>query len=106
LVELEELHEGMAGVVNEHAVEAMQLSWSVMEIFVGLVDLGVFTTRDIPVHPRSAQDLLTVASLVLERLREEHASGAGPWVRNLARLMSLQPQAIPPAVFFVLLACM
>jgi hypothetical protein len=32
-----------------------------------------------------------VASLVLEHLQEEHASGAGPWVSNSARLALLQP---------------
>jgi hypothetical protein len=40
------------------------------------------------------------ASHILECLWEEHASYAGPWVQNLARPVSLQPQAIPPAAFF------
>jgi hypothetical protein len=31
-------------------------------------------------HPESAQDVLMVASLILERLQEEHASGASSWV--------------------------
>jgi hypothetical protein len=44
------------------------------------VDLGVFPIRDIPAQPRSAQDVLTVASVVLEHLREEHAPSTGPWV--------------------------
>jgi hypothetical protein len=79
-VELEELRERMAGVENEFATEAMQLSWSVMEISDALVDLGVFPIRDIPLQPRSAQDVMTVVSLILECLREEHASSAGPWV--------------------------
>jgi hypothetical protein len=51
-----------------------------MENSDALVDLGVLPIRDIPTQPRSAQDVLTVASLVLERLQEEHATGAGPWV--------------------------
>jgi hypothetical protein len=78
-VELEELRERMAGVENEFATEAMQLSRSVMEISDALVDLGVFPIRDIPLQPRSAQDVMTAVSLILECLREEHASSAGPW---------------------------
>jgi hypothetical protein len=79
-VELEELHERVVGVGNERATEAMQLSRSVMEISDALVDLGVFPNRDIPTQPRSAQDALTAASLALECLWEEHASGACPWI--------------------------
>jgi hypothetical protein len=63
-VELEE--------VREHVL-VVQPSWSVMEISNALIDLGMFPIQDIPVHPKSAQDVLTVASLVLERLQEEHA---------------------------------
>jgi hypothetical protein len=48
-VELEELRERMARVENEHAVEGVQLSWSVMEIFDALVDKGMFPIQDIPV---------------------------------------------------------
>jgi hypothetical protein len=51
-----------------------------MEISNALVDLDVFPNRDIPAQPRSTQDVLTAVSLVLERLQEEHASSAGPWV--------------------------
>jgi hypothetical protein len=53
-VELEELRECMAGVENECAAEAVQLSQSVMEISDALVDLGVFPIQDIPAQPRSA----------------------------------------------------
>jgi hypothetical protein len=53
-VELEELHEHVAGGENECAIEDVQLSRSVMEISNALVDLGVFPTRDIPTQPRSA----------------------------------------------------
>jgi hypothetical protein len=53
-VELEELHERVAGVENKCAAEAVQLSWSVMEISNALVDLGMFPIRDIPVQPRSS----------------------------------------------------
>jgi hypothetical protein len=41
-VELEKLRESVAGVEDERAVEAVQPSWSVMEISDALVDLGVF----------------------------------------------------------------
>jgi hypothetical protein len=78
--ELEELHRHVARVENERTAEALQLSWSVMEISNALVDLGAFPIWDIPAHPESAQDVLIVANLVLEHLREEHASRAGPWV--------------------------
>jgi hypothetical protein len=50
-----------------------------MEIFEPQVDLGVFPIQDIPAHPKSTQDILMVASLVFERLWEEHASSVGPW---------------------------
>jgi hypothetical protein len=105
-VELEELHERVAGVENECVTEAVQLSRSVMEISDALVDLGMFPIQSIPMQPRSAQDVLTVASHVLECLQEEHASGACPWVSNSTRPASLQPHAIPPFVFFVLLVRM
>jgi hypothetical protein len=72
---LEELRERMAGVESECAVEAVQLSRSVMEIPDALVDRGMFPIRDILEHLKSAQDVLTVAGLVLEHLWEEHASG-------------------------------
>jgi hypothetical protein len=79
-VELEELCECMAGVESECAAEAMQLSWSVMEISGALVNLGVFSIQGIPEHPKSAQGVLMAAGLVLEHLQEEHSSGVDPWV--------------------------
>jgi hypothetical protein len=51
-----------------------------MEISNALVDLGVLPILDIPEHPQLAQDVLTVARLILERLREERDSGTGPWI--------------------------
>jgi hypothetical protein len=50
-----------------------------MEISNDLVDLGTLPIQDIPQLPKMAQNVLAVASLILERLGEEHASGAGPW---------------------------
>jgi hypothetical protein len=76
--ELGELRGSVAGVESECAAEAVQLSWSVMEISDASTDLGVFPIRDIPTHPELAQDVLTVASLILESLREECAFGADP----------------------------
>jgi hypothetical protein len=78
--ELEELHEHIAGVESERATEAMQPSWSIMEISNALVDLGVFPIQGIPERLKSAQDVLMTAGLVLEHLREDHASGTGPRV--------------------------
>jgi hypothetical protein len=78
--ELEELCECVAGVENERAAEAVQLSRSIMEISDALVDLGMFLIQDIPTQLRSAQDVLTVVSLILEHLQEEHASGTDPLV--------------------------
>jgi hypothetical protein len=40
------------------------------EISIALVDLGVFPIRDIPWRLKSAQDVLMVANLVLERLSD------------------------------------
>jgi hypothetical protein len=70
----------VAGVKSERVVEAVQLSWSIMEISEALVDLGVFPIWDIPKRPKLDRDVLTVAGLILERLLEDHASGAGSWV--------------------------
>jgi hypothetical protein len=78
--ELDELHGRVARIESECTAEAVQLSWSVMEISDAQVDLGAFPIRDIPAHTESAQDVLTVVSLILEHLREEHATGVGPWV--------------------------
>jgi hypothetical protein len=87
LAELEELRERVAGVESDRATENMTLSWSVMGISDALVDLSMFPIREMPEHLKSAQDVLTVAGLVLEHLREEHASDASSWVLNLARPM-------------------
>jgi hypothetical protein len=70
----------VAGVESEWTAEAMTLSLSVMDISDALVNLVMFPSRDIPEHPRSVQDDLTAAGLILECLWEEHDSGAGPLV--------------------------
>jgi hypothetical protein len=62
LVELEKLHEHVAGVEDERVAETIELSQPVMEISDAQVDLGVFPTRDIPVQPMSTKDVLTVVS--------------------------------------------
>jgi hypothetical protein len=51
-----------------------------MEIFDALIDQGVFPIWDITFLPKSAQEDLASASLILEHLREEQASGASPWI--------------------------
>jgi hypothetical protein len=76
--ELEDVHARVARVEDECIVEARELSRLVMEISNALVDLGMLSIWDIPQLPRMAQEVLVVASLILECLREEHASGVGP----------------------------
>jgi hypothetical protein len=79
-VGLAELRALMDGVESERAAEAVTLSRSVMEISNALIDLGVFPIRNIPERPQSSQDVLMAAGLILEHLREERDSRAGPWV--------------------------
>jgi hypothetical protein len=79
-VELEELHERVAGVESELAAEAVPLSRSVMGIFDALVNLGTFPIWDIPESPKSVHDVLTAAGLVMEHLLEEHDSSASSCV--------------------------
>jgi hypothetical protein len=67
-------------VESKRTTEAMTLSWSSMEISNALIDLGVLPILDIPEQPRLAQDVLTVAGLILEHLWEERDSGTGPWI--------------------------
>jgi hypothetical protein len=69
----------MAGIKDEHAVEAVSLSWLVMEISIALIDLWVLPFQDIPRLPKLAQEVLASVGLISESLREEHASGTGPW---------------------------
>jgi hypothetical protein len=53
-VELEKLCERVARVEDERAIEAVQLSQSVMEISDALVILSVFPIWDVPAQLRSA----------------------------------------------------
>jgi hypothetical protein len=76
-VELEKLHERVAIVKDDRAIEAELLSWSVRGNSDALVDLNVLPIQGIPLQPRSAKDLLATFGLILEWLREEHASGFG-----------------------------
>jgi hypothetical protein len=77
---LAELRERLARVEDERAIEVVQLSRLIMEISDALVSLGLSPIQDIHAHPASAQDVLAVADLILERLWEKHASDADPWV--------------------------
>jgi hypothetical protein len=79
LMELEGIRARVDGIGGERAVEAGQLSQLVMEISNAPADLGMLPIQDIPQLSRSAQEVLTTAGLLLERLREAQASGAGPW---------------------------
>jgi hypothetical protein len=51
----------------------------VTEISDALVDLEMLPIQDIPQQPKSAQEVLMVASLLLELPREPHASSTVPW---------------------------
>jgi hypothetical protein len=44
-----------------------------------LVDLGLLPIQDIPQLPKSTRELLSVVDLILKRLQEALASGAGSW---------------------------
>jgi hypothetical protein len=50
-----------------------------MGISISLVDLGMLPIQDILQLLKSTQEVLTVAGLILEHLREAQASGASPW---------------------------
>jgi hypothetical protein len=50
-----------------------------MGISNALVDLGMLPVQDIPQLPKSAQEVLMAAGLLLERLQEAQASDTGPW---------------------------
>jgi hypothetical protein len=78
-VELGEIHEHVDKIEGEHTTEARQLSQLVIEISNALVDLKTLPIHNIPQHPKSAQEVLTVAGLFLERMREAQASDTGPW---------------------------
>jgi hypothetical protein len=65
------LCERVAGIEDNCAVEAEQLSRSIRKIFDALVNLNVLPIRDISLRPRSAKDVLAAFSLVLDRIREE-----------------------------------
>jgi hypothetical protein len=73
---LEELYARIAVIEDEHATDTLGLSWLVMGISDALVDLGVFPIQDIPRRLKSTQEVLAAIGLVLECLREEHASDA------------------------------
>jgi hypothetical protein len=51
-----------------------------MEISDALIDLGVFPIRDVPLLLKLAHEVFASTGLILEHLREEHASSASPWI--------------------------
>jgi hypothetical protein len=65
--ELEELHARVTGVKDEHAVEAGELSALAVEASNAVVDLGMLPIQDVPQLPKSAQEVLKVVSLILDR---------------------------------------
>jgi hypothetical protein len=57
----------------------MRLSQRVVGISNALADLDMVTIQDIPPLSKSAQEVLPVADLILKRLQQALASGAGLW---------------------------
>jgi hypothetical protein len=66
-------------VQDERATKSRRLLELVTEVSNTLVDLGTLPIQNIPQLPKMTQEVLAVVGLILERLREEHASSAGPW---------------------------
>jgi hypothetical protein len=50
-----------------------------VRIFGILVDLGMLPVQNIPQLLKSAREVLPAFDLILQRLQEELAFGAGPW---------------------------
>jgi hypothetical protein len=99
-VELEELHGHVARLESERAAEAVQLSQSIMEISDALVNLGMFPIRDIPADLKSAQDVLTTASLILEHLGRNIPLTLVPGVETWHVRRSYSPRLSHPPSFF------
>jgi hypothetical protein len=74
LAELKELHVCVARVEDERTAEVRELSVLIIEASNALVDLEMLHIRDVPQLPKTAQEVPGT-----KRLREEHASDAGPW---------------------------
>jgi hypothetical protein len=70
--ELEELRVWVAGVEDEHAAKAGELSALVVEASNALIDLMMIPIQDVPQHLKMAQEVLKAAGVILGRLREEH----------------------------------
>jgi hypothetical protein len=77
--ELEEMHARVDRIKGEHDAKVRQLSQLVVEISSILVDLGMLPVWHIPQLPKSAQEVLMAAGLLLEHLQEAQASSANPW---------------------------
>jgi hypothetical protein len=100
---MEELHVRVAGVKDERATEAGELSQLIMEISSALVNLGTLPIRDIPQLSKMAQEVSVAASLILERLWEVHASGGGPWDWKLQLAAATVAPGHPACCLFFLL---
>jgi hypothetical protein len=77
--ELEKLHMCVVRVEDECAIKTGELSTLFMEASNTLVDLGMLPIRDIPQLPKTAHEVMVAVGLILERMREGHASSTGPW---------------------------
>jgi hypothetical protein len=88
---------------SERAAEAVQLSQSIMENSDALVNLGMFPIWDIPADLKSAQDVLTTASLILERLGRNIPLTLVPGIETWHVWHSYSPRLSHPPSFFCLL---
>jgi hypothetical protein len=68
LAELEEIHVRMPRLEDEHASKSEKLLVLVMGISNALVDLRMLPIQDIPQLLKIAQEVLTIAGLILECL--------------------------------------
>jgi hypothetical protein len=59
--------------------KAGKLAALVVEAPNTLMDLRMLPIWEVPQNPKSTQEALKPASIILERLREAYASSAGPW---------------------------
>jgi hypothetical protein len=75
LAELDKARTCVDRTAEDCVTKAERLSRQVVHVFSFLVDLGLLPIKDIPKLPKIAQEVLSVADLILKRLKEALASG-------------------------------
>jgi hypothetical protein len=76
---LEELRAHVDADEEERAAKAGKLATLVVEASNTLMDLEILPIRDVPQNLKNAQVVFKVVGIILECLREAHASGTSPW---------------------------